>query len=557
MAPSSERTWWLPWAGTAVLVLATFAAVIWATGSGATDGWLLNADEAVALLIPESFARGGAEVIFPGNSYQGLLEVPFYVLIEGVGGGVLGVRLLHHAAWIGAVVVWSVVGRQFLERSRGRLGGAARGWSLLAAVGLVGVTSLVGWQVWFHIYPGYQVGALLAGLAVLVGLRADRSGDPALWWWATAGVLGGLAIYAQPMHLVGAVCLAVLAVTSTGTGRSRLARVATAALGGLVGVAPWVIWNIRHGMPVLDPDARPVQHPDWGYADRLANTARLTVDVLWGDDRVRGQVPTWVVVAQLVGGIVLGVLAVMGLVALVRSWRRSAPLLVAVPLMLLGLPVLPTFSLDVDQRYAVAWWPALVVLVATGAASLGDVRAGAAEDGHDVVGPVGAIVRRRWVLVGRAVIAGAVVCHVAAVVGLARPAIASRSAQADAVELTTDLGRDLRRCGIDIVAGDYWAVYPAQWGSDGRFGVMVIDDMERLSGLTPRRWSGDRRVAVLSSNGGPPAASLAATVVARTGRAGGGWTPYQHRPTGVTVLLEADRALPDGCVASSGLTPVS
>ena len=531
--PRVERAWWLPWIGVAVLVAASFAAVWWATSTGVTDGGLVNGDEAVAALLPTTFARSGATVIFPGNAYQGLLEVPAYAVIEALGGGVLALRLLHHGVWVAALVTWTAATWTMLESANRPLGRAGRGWVLFAVLGLAGATSLVGWQVWFHIYPGYQSGALLAGLAVLVGARTQRDAPSRPILWMVAGLLGGLAIYAQPMHLVGAVCVGVLALGSS----DRIRALPASALGVAVGLTPWIWWNVVNDMRVLDRGAQPAQHPEWGYPDRLANTARITVDVLWGDGRVRGDVPTWIVVCQVVAAAVMLVVVAAGLVALARAWRRSAALIVGVAVMLAGLSVLPTFSLDVDQRYAVAWWPALVVLVAAGS-----VRA--------------AVLADPWRLLARGALVAAVVCHVGAAVGLAAPVISDLDGRPAAEDVTSDLASDLRRCGVDVVAGSYWAVYPAMWGADGDLDAAVIQDIQRLPGPSPRRWRA-AGVAVLAAPVGLPAETFATLVTDRYGRGASGWSRYVHGPTGVVVLLEEGMTMPEGCVSESGLTPSS
>ncbi len=530
--PPSERTWWLPWIGVACLVAMSFASVWWATSTGALEGALLNGDEVVAALLPHTFAEDGPTVIFPGNAYQGLVEVPAYAVIEALGGGMPALRLLHQACWVGAVVVWSAATWVVVGADR-PVGRGGRGWVLFTVLGLVGVTSLVGWQVWFHVYPGYQVGALLSGLAVLVGARSVRAGVSRPAVWLGAGVLAGLAIYAQPMHAAGAVCLGVLALGA----QDRVRATTSAVFGAVVGVAPWVWWNVAHDMSVLDDRATPVQHPEWGYADRVANTARITVEVLFGDERIRGQVPAWVVACQVVAAVALVVLGGVGVVVLVRSWRRSAALLAGVVVMLPGLSALPTFSLSVDERYAVAWWPALVVLVAAGAVRCASL------------GPP-------WRTGVRVAVVAAVVCHVAGAIGLAAPAISARAARPDAVELTADLGEDLRRCGVELIAGGYWSVYPAQWGADGELRVSVINDTERLPPPSRREWQRDV-VALLTSRSGPTVDELVEIIARRHGRGASGWTTFRHVPSGVTVLLESGVAPPEGCVSPSGLTPVT
>ncbi len=537
-AEATATRWWLPWIGAALLALGSLASVWWATDTGVNDGLLLNGDEVVAALIPDSFARSAPDVIFPGNAYQGLLEVPAYAVIQALGGGMLAMRLLHQTIWLGALVAWSAATWTILAAHRGPIDRATKGWVLFAVLGLTGVTSMIGWQVWYHVYPGYQVGALLAGLAVLVAAHAAGDEHASALRWASAGVLAGLAVYAQPMHVAGVACVGVLALTV----HQRVRTTVAVGAGVLVGATPWLAWVAMNDVSLLDERTRPVQHPEWGYPERLANTARVTAQVVWGDGRVRVDVPGWVLATQVAVAVVTAGLILVGLVVLARSWRRSAALLVGVAVWCFGLPLLSTFSLDVDQRYAVAWWPAFVVLVAAG--TLGSVGSSRS------TGPL------RWAVATRSLLVVAVVGHVSGVVALAVPAIERRVGRPDAVELTEDLGEDLDRCGVDIVAGDYWSVYPAEWGADAEFDVTVVGGMQRLSGLGPRTWAGDLTVAVLGGPGERSAASFAAAVTALHGRGRAGWVDLEHRPTGVEVLVEADRTLPEGCTGASGLSPV-
>ena len=324
------------------------------------------------------------------------------------------------------------------------------------------MTAPIGWPVWFRIYPGYHSGALLAGSAVLVALRSRA-------WrgWAAAGVLAGAAIYAQPMHAVGAVVVGVLVVQSPRAERMRAAL--AAAVGALVGLAPLLLWNLRNGMDTLSDGAAPSLHPEWSYLDRLRNTMSITARVAWGDPGNRAAVPDWVLVVQVVAIVGSAVLVVAGAVVLVRSARTSAPLLVALLLMLFGLSVLGSFSLDVDQRYAVAWWPALVVLVAAGAVGLQQLE------------------YRSLRLVGSALIVVTVAANVVAVGGLAGTAFRERSQWPSATASTRDLAGDLERCDVAAVLGDYWAVYPALWGSDSEFSAQVLSGPTRTGGLRARR----------------------------------------------------------------------
>jgi hypothetical protein len=347
------------------LVLAALATPAIATVTGLREFGLVNGDGAVAALLPHEFAHGTPSVLFPGNAYQGVLELPAYaVLWVAAGADLLPMRLLHQAIWVAAMAVWFVAA---LEPAR-RAGSVTRRsywWSALVVAGLLGVTSAVGWGVWYRIYPGYQSGALLGGLAVLTALRATRDRELArLWWWVGAGFLAGAAIYAQPMHAVATPVVMCLALSCGRTAVVR--RLAVTTVGVVVGSAPLIMWNLGHGLAILRPRGQPaVEHPEWGYADRAVGMLRTTRRVLVGRDEVpAAPLLTWAA-ALCVGSLV--VLALWGAWALLRGSWQDRSLLVAPAAMLLGLPLLRVMSLQSDPRYAVGWWPGMVVVVAAGA----------------------------------------------------------------------------------------------------------------------------------------------------------------------------------------------
>lgn len=529
----------------AVLVVLSFVPPVVATLTGVRDGTMVNGDEAVAALLPVEVGREGPFVLFPGNAYQGVLEVPAYAALWAAAGPhELPFRLLHQAMWTAAVAAWAAAALEVARR-----GGAstrARWWGALAVAGLLGVTSVVGWPVWFRIYPGYHLGALLGALGVLVALRlVDTRRAPAseraqLRGWALAGLLAGLAVYAQPMHAAGVVGVGLTALLAArdrpaSSGIVHRARpVLVSAAGAALGVLPLVAWNLRNGMAILDSESQPVQHPEWGYPQRLANTVRLTGRVLWGDGSAPlGGVPRLLATAVAVIGVV--VLAA-GLWALWRWRPRSWPLVGVVAVSILGLPLLSSLSLETDQRYAVGWWPGLVVLVAAGAAGVVD-----ALDGRAAVAAC-------------TVVAAAVAVQLVVVVAGAWPVVSDRTGTPSAEAATRDMADDLRRCGVDVVAGDYWAVYPAVWGSDARLRTRVTWGPERLAGTSA---SADaRRVAVAPTE--PARESVrdvrgAAAAAAPPGRGGRGWVVATHPGTGVRLAIERTaEPLPEGCIGPSG-----
>lgn len=510
-----------------LIVVAAVAAPVLATMTGVRDGFMVNGDEAVAALLPVEFARGGPVLLFPGNTYQGVLEVPVYAVLWWIAGPhELPMRLFHQVVWVGALAVWAWCAIEVVGRSRGA-SRRARWWGALGVAGLLGVTSVAGWPVWFRIYPGYQLGALLAGIAVWLTVGGDRARR-----WVLAGFLAGLAVYEQPMHVAGALAVLVAAVVTTDAAMSRSRRVGSAVVGMFAGVSPLVLWNLRNSFATLGSSTQPVAHPEWGYLDRSWNTARVTARVLWGDASTPPG--SFGALRFLVGAILVG-LVLLGVVALVRVGRGGLPLLSVVAVCLLGLPALKAFSLDVDDRYAVGWWPGLVVAVAAGV-----VVVATSED----------LVRR----IGLGALCLGLVAHLAVVVSGARSAVEHRSRWPSAEAETLDLARDLRRCGVDAVAGDYWVVYPAVWASDARVAGGSFFGPERLAALAPAAWSRLQRVAVLPPTAKVAPGDAANLVTARTGRGRDGWISATHPGTGVVVMLERTaQGLPDGCLGGTGL----
>ena len=510
-----------------VLFLSSLALPLLATASGVRDGSLINGDEAVAALLPLQFSRGEPNLLFPGNAYQGILETPVYAFFLAIGArSEWPLRLFHQLIWTSAVAIWAVAGVEPLRQS-GRVGVAQRWWALLLAGGFLLLTSVTGWPVWYQVYPGYQLGALLAALGVLVSLRAAR-----LRGWVAAGALAGAAVYAQPMHLAGLVGVGVAALCLSGPpGRWR--RSLAAGVGMAIGIAPLALWNLLHGFASIDASAVPNQHPEWRYPERWANTVRLTGRILWGDDATR--LPSSAVILRPVIALVLLALGCMGIVALVRSGRRGWPLLACAAIGLIALPALRSFSLDVDYRYGVAWWPAMVVLIAAGGATLASVS------------------RARW-RSGLLLLVVALGGLHLIVVGIgARNVIADRKGTARAEDLTHDLARDLRRCGIDGIVGDYWSVYPVSWAVGGTMRALILPGMDRLGSLH-QDWRSVRRVAVLPRSTEADPIATARVVGPAAGRVDARWIAAVHPESGMPVVLEVnDIPFPNGCIGANGL----
>ena len=513
--------------GVLLLFLSSLALPLLATASGIRDGALINGDEAVAALLPLQFSRGEPNLLFPGNAYQGILETPVYAFFLAVGArSEWPLRLFHQMIWTSAVAIWAVAGVEPRRRS-GRVGVAERWWALLIASGFLLLTSVTGWPVWYQIYPGYQLGALLAALGVLVSLRAVR-----LRGWVAAGALAGAAVYAQPMHLAGVVGVGVAALCLSGSvGRWR--RSIAAGVGMVIGIAPLALWNLLNGFASLDVSAVPNQHPEWRYPERWSNTLRLTGRILFGDNATR--LPSSAAILRPAVAVVLLALGWLGIVALVRSGRRGWPLLACAATGLIALPVLRSFSLDVDYRYGVAWWPALVVVIAAGGATLAAVSSARWRSGLLLlVVTVGAL---NLIVVG---------------IG-ARNVIADRNGTARAEDLTHDLAGDLRLCGVDGMVGDYWSVYPVSWAEGGGMQALILPGMDRLGSLH-QDWRSVRRVAVLPATTAAEPIATARTVGPAVGRVDARWIAAVHPESGTPVVLEVnDIPFPKGCIGANGL----
>ncbi len=528
-----------------VMLLAVLSTAVSATAVGLADGARVNGDEAVAAMLPLEFARGAPALLFPGNPYQGILETPVYAVAWQVfGPSLTPLRLFHLVLWIAGVGVWAWLGMDLVRRRTG-LPVRSRWWGAFAVVGLLLVTSAAGWPSFFRIYPGYQLGALLAGLALVTASRART-------WigWGGAGVLAGLAIYGQPMHLGVVVAVGVAALVGRGLGAEADAdadtptlgrpgrslglggRLLAVAVGGVVGASPLLLWNVRNDLDTFRLGEQPVQHPEWGYGDRLYNTFRQTGRILWGDDPTR--FPGWAVPLRALVAVVLVGLVAFGAVRLARAGRAAWPLLTAIVVALLALPVLQTFSLETDSRYANAWWAALGALVAVGAASVAALR------------PTGL---RRALL---AVLVLAVASQVAMSVHSGVDALDRRTSAPSAESLTADLAHDLRRCGVDVVVGDYWGVYPSVWGSDGELRGEVLYGPDRMESIHPDSYPRARRLAVIAP-AGVTIDESERTATTDTGRGAGGWVSVTHPPTGTVLALERTATpLPAGCIGPSG-----
>jgi hypothetical protein len=305
----------------------------------------LNGDEAVTGIMSLRILQGHPTWMIAHQDYGGTLEAWLAAPIMAVTGpSRLVLKGINLAAWLALVVVCYHLARTALSRT-----GAA------AAALVVWVMSFVTLWLSTLAYAGYATGLLAAVACMLVAARQAAADRPS--WGAAflAGLFAGLAVWLHPMYL--ALVVPALVVT-TWRHRRQLARwLPATVVGGIVGAAPLLIYNMANGWPSLDPPDLP--GPAVGYPGMWK---RFVLD-LWprtfGFRTVNGE---WLSPLHLSLYLVVLAVAVVGLVRLItRSWpgRVIGVTGLAAPFVLALFEHLSFFR---DGRYGIA----LVVPIAIG-----------------------------------------------------------------------------------------------------------------------------------------------------------------------------------------------
>jgi hypothetical protein len=290
----------------AVALVAGVALRVWIlSGPLAT----LESDEAISGLIALHMLDGEFAAMYWLSPYGGTIESAFAALPLAVfGESVLTLKLATLAVFVGAGVLTWFVGVRTVGREAA-LVGTALFW--------VWPAFLVWWTTKARAYYGAGLFLGLAAFLLVLRLRErDSRLDAALLglvlglgWWTTPGIV-----------VLGLPALAWLAWR-----RPRAYRLVPYAVPGvLVGVAPWVAFNVRNRW--LSLDLSPVAASDSTALERLEGLFRhvlpqwLGVRVPFSTDWLLGPAVGWVVVAAALGALVL---------AIVRRPPGLEPLLVA------------------------------------------------------------------------------------------------------------------------------------------------------------------------------------------------------------------------------------
>jgi hypothetical protein len=225
---------------------------------------------------------------------------PLYPLLLAAVGSMAGIRLLHGAALLGSLLLWSWLGRQLLPGRR------ALWLPLLLALGTPGL--LVGKFVWAECVFMLLVSAYMA--ALLHWLRSARGA------WLVLATVAGVLLPLQRtlgLFLLAGVGVALL----LGTWRHLAARgrwllLLHLLLSGLGGV----LWQAYALLVVAAPSR---YHPPRGWAQLLSSVAD------YGFVLVRWLLPLPAALREMVPNI-LWVIVLMGVFSTLWPWRHAGTL---------------------------------------------------------------------------------------------------------------------------------------------------------------------------------------------------------------------------------------
>ncbi len=435
-----------------VLMLAALPAVLIGLGLRAwsmrTPLLPLNADEAVTGLQSYEVLHGHFRLVVAGNQYGATSESYLFAPLLAVWSGPIPLRI--GSILLSAVAAWTIylLGREFFTRAVS-LTLALIGWTMSGAVVVL----------WTRPYMGYTTGFIAEVVALVAATRAMNADGRRLGRLGLiAGVGTGLALWSHPMF--GIVSMLMLLAPTVRHVRDLLHWWLPAAGGFVLGIAPWLLFIARNGLPG-GPGF------DSTYSERLVNFFADLLPRLLGVRAPDGGWPYGAVIGVLFLAAVLASM-VVGYVALVRRCGpKIAPALTAAVLTFPVLSAMSAFTFHQDARYGMAYIPPL--LVGLGGLSLLATRR--VQQSAALV----AVVPTVWAL------------------ALCVPVI---HYQVGFTFTNPDQGAEeatavLERAGVTDLGGEYWATYLVDYLADGRFdvrpdvAVRFNDDAARFDASTP------------------------------------------------------------------------
>jgi hypothetical protein len=419
----------VPWrAASAWTVLAAGGVLV----GFALRGWVLSSplgtlesDEAVVGLMALRALGGDFSVFYWGALYGGSQEALLTAVAFAVAGpSTLLLKLVALGVYtVAAALVW-LVGRRTIGEPGARLA---------VAVFWIWPPFFVWWSTKARAYfaTGLVIG--LTALFLVLRLRErDSRRDAAL-----LGIALGFGVWATLQSML----IALPALGWLAWRRPTAYRLVPYALPGLViGAAPWIAWNVRHGWNAVVP--RAVAGGDSTYLERFGNFFTVVLPT-WIGVRAPGS-HDWLL-GRLVG-VTIVVVVLSGFVVLVI--RRPVGL---EPILVVGaafpfLYAATSFTFFIGEpRYLVFLGPVIALLA-------------------------GWALARTTVAVTAVALAALAVASVAGLVGYERQRIYQPGGSTD-VAVPADVGpvlAMLEREGVDRVLANYWIAYRLTFESDER-----------------------------------------------------------------------------------------
>lgn len=420
-APAAKRHGVLPYALACLpAVLVGIGIRVWVMRSPLLP---LNADEASTGLQAWGVLHGDFKAIVSGNQYGAATESYLFAPFLAVWTGPVTLRVLSIGLSMVAAVALYLLAREFVSRALA-LCAALIGWSMSAAVVMV----------WTRPYMGYTTGFIAEVVAILAATRAMERKDHLGRLALLGGVAAGFAIFSHPMF--GIVSVLALIPPTVVHVRQFTRWWLPAAIGGVVGISPWLVFIARNGPP-SGPQLEST------YVGRVGG---FVVDMMPRLIGLRAANGTWLgglpwLVMLIVGVVLAG--ALVGLILLLRRrGRRSWPILLCGVLAFPALSVVPALVGHADARYGFPFIPPLVV----GLAGLGLLLPARLRQSPALV----AVVPTLWALV--------------ACVPMIHHQIGWTTDNPDAgAEQAADYLVDH---GAVAVGGEYWATYLADYLAD-------------------------------------------------------------------------------------------
>lgn len=413
----------------------------------------MDSDEAVSALISRELLHGHVYAFLPNLAHGGtLLAWPRAALLCLIGPDRIFTKSLETVVFAGACVVTWRIGRRLFDERTGRLAGLLLWVYPPAAV----------WEstkVMLYYTPAMVVSAL--AVLLCVRLAQDDAGTRTARDVAWLGFVVGLGVWIHPMVFYAAAPAVVWLVVR----RPRLLADAWRAVPpALVGAAPWIAYNLRHGFPSLK---QPVGAAPSTYSDRLSGFFDSLLPRALGLHNF--YLGDWFLAPLSVA---LYAAVVVAVLVAYRRWHGDRTILLAIAMtygFLFAIPKNSVFNLE--PRYGMPLLPAI---------ALGAAYTVSLVPWRRVAGPAA---------LALAALVSAVSLHrVVVLTDSPTPNVVLRPAP------TGEVWAYLDARGIDRVYADYWTAYRLVW--EDRRPLVVLPARGDYFRLTPKSDGAGASVAV-------------------------------------------------------------